>query len=384
MKVKKVEAYKIQIPVKGGYRMARGTHNALDSLLVRITTDDGATGVGEAHQGVAGYSSETVESMYALAKHTYGPALTGTDISSVEEVHARLDDIRKGNLFLKCAFETAVFDLIARQRGISVATMLGGPVRDHIMLSGGIGIEEPETIGKKLSQLVEQGYRTVKIKIGTDDLAKDIRCVKAARQAVGDDVAIRVDANSGYTTADAVVVARGIADCNIEHFEQPVGDQNLAGMARLRSLGAVPILADESVSTAHDVMRCIEAEAVDAVKIKITKVGGYVNARRIIELCQTADVRVVIGQGLCSTLEACAEVQIACAFTHIDPVGEMVGPAKLADDLVDTPADLSSGRLDLPSGNGIGADLSADKLSRYGSTEETADLSASGLSAKVA
>lgn len=369
MKIAKVEAFKINVPVKGNYRMATGVHTALDSLLVRMTSEDGLVGVGEAHQGIAGYTPETVETMHALAKHTFGPALTGTDISSVEEFHARMEFIRKGNPFVKCAFETAVFDLLARQHGISVAAMLGGPVRDHLMLSGGIGIEEPETIGGKLTRLVDQGYRTVKVKIGTSDINKDIQCVKAARKAVGDKVSIRVDCNSGYTTSDAVVVARGIADCNVEHLEQPVEAENLHGMRKLRSLGAVPILADESVFTTHDVMRCLESEAIDAVKIKITKVGGYINARRIVELCQTADVKVILGQGLCSSLEACAEMQLACAFAHIDEVGEMVGPAKLADDLVETPIDLSKGRLALPAGTGIGIDPSAEKLRRFGSAD---------------
>lgn len=369
MKLKKVEAFKVKIPVKGNYRMATGTHTALDSLLVRLTAEDGSTGVGESHQGIAGYSEETVETMHALAVHTFGPALVGTDISSLEEVHARLALIRKGNPFLKCAFETAVFDLIARQRGLSICEMLGGPVRNRLMLSGGIGIEEPAAIEGRLAPLVEAGYRTVKIKIGTSDLAKDIACVKAARKAVGDGVAIRVDCNAGYSTSDAVMVARGIADCQVEHLEQPVAAENLAGLKLVRGLGAAPILADESVFTVHEAMRCIDAGAIDAVKIKITKVGGYINARRIIELCQAADVKVILGQGLCSTLEAAAEVQLACAFAHIDGTGEMVGPMKLSDDLTDVPADLSTGSLALPSGLGIGVELSASKLEKYGSLQ---------------
>ncbi|TEA79965.1 mandelate racemase/muconate lactonizing enzyme family protein [Allopusillimonas ginsengisoli] len=365
MKISNIEVFKVSIPVKGDYRMATGVHTALESLVIRLISDDGIVGIGEAHQGIAGYTYETIDSMYAVAQHTFRPALIGTDLVSIEEFHSRMEFIRIGNPFVKSAFETAAYDLLAKQRGISIAEMLGGPVRNQIQLSGGIGIDTPERLGGKLTELVDKGYKTVKIKIGTNDIHNDIACVIAARKAIGDNVNLRVDCNSGYTTPDAVTVIRGIAECNVEHLEQPVSALNFRGLRKLRSMGVVPILADESAFTVADVMRCIEQDAVDAVKIKITKVGGYINARRIIELCQAADLKVILGQGLCSSIEASAEMQLACAFAQIDSVGEMVGPAKLSGDLTDSPIDLSEGKLILPPGFGMGTTLSEAKLKQY-------------------
>ena len=101
------------------------------------------------------------------------------------------------------------------------------------------------------------------------------------------------------------------------------------------------------------------------IKIKITKVGGYINARKIIDVCESSGTELVIGQGLCSSIEAAAEAQLACAFSHVCSVAEMVGPAKLRDDLTDTPISLEGGQLSLPEGNGIGIDLSEEKLALY-------------------
>jgi muconate cycloisomerase len=136
-------------------------------------------------------------------------------------------------------------------------------------------------------------------------------------------------------------------------------------MVKLTRLGIVPILADESVHTPEDAYRVIAAGAVDAIKIKISKVGGYIAARKIVDVCEAAGIKLVIGQGICSSLEAAAEAHLACAYPHICPVAEMVGPAKLKGDLVDPALDLGTGYLDLPEGHGLGVTLSGAALKRY-------------------
>ena len=369
MKIEKIEAYKVRIPMKSEYRMARGTHHALDTLVVRVFTDAGVVGIGDAHQGVAGYTPETIDTMYVLVAKTYGPALIGRDLEPVEDLHRFLTEVRMGNPFARCAIEMALFDALARGRGTSVAALLGGPVRSYIELSASIGIDEPEKIAEAVKAYVEGGYTTIKVKVGTPDVQQDITRVRAVREAAGDTVQIRVDANAGYLLPDALTFVRGVADFGIEHVEQPVAREDIDGMIRLRRLGAAPIMADESVVTPQDAYRFIAVGAGDAIKIKITKAGGYINARTIIGICESAGIKLVIGQGLCSSLEAAAEAQIACGFNHVWPVAEMVGPAKLADDLATEPMDLSRGVLKLPSGVGIGVDLSEEKLKMYDVTD---------------
>lgn len=365
MKITGVEVCRIKIPNKGDYRMARGVHDAMRSVVVRVHTDDRITGVGEAHQGVAGYSSETLGTMEAVIREVYGPALIGRDLGSVETLSLELGAARRLNLFARCAVETALFDALGRSRKLSITEMLGGPVRRRLELSGSIGIDEPAVMAEKAATQVAAGYRTIKIKVGTSNLAQDLASVREVRRAVGDAVAIRLDANAGWSYTDALTFIRGLGDLAIEYIEQPVAAENLDGMVKLTRLGIVPILADESVHTPEDAYRVIAAGAVDAIKIKISKVGGYIAARKIVDVCEAAGIKLVIGQGICSSLEAAAEAHLACAYPHICPVAEMVGPAKLKGDLVEPALDLGTGYLDLPEGYGLGVELSDTALKRY-------------------
>ena len=205
----------------------------------------------------------------------------------------------------------------------------------------------------------------MKAKIGTGDIAKDLARVRAMRRAVGDGVAIRLDANAAYSPTDALALVRALGDLAIEHVEQPVAAEQLDAMAKLTRLGAVPILADEGVHTPEDAYRVISMGAVDAIKIKISKVGGYIAARKIAAICEAAGIKLVVGQGICSSVEAAAEAQMACAYPGLCPVGEMVGPGKLQADLSDPGLDVSKGYLDLPAGAGIGVELSVAQLRTY-------------------
>ncbi len=365
MKIERIEVFKVQVPTKKVYKMARGTHSALDSVIVKLTTDDGVVGIGESHQGVAGYTPETVDTMHAIITNAYGPALIGQNLECVEDLHRIMKEERMGNLFARSGVEIAIFDALARSRNMSIATMLGGPVRTELGLSASIGIDEPEVVGQMAIDYMNEGFTTVKVKVGTQDVQGDIARVRAVRDAAGDDLNIRVDANSGYDVPTAMTFMRGVGDLGIESVEQPVPRDDFDGMVFLRKLGAAPIMADESVASPEEAYRFIKEGAGDAIKIKLTKVGGYLNARRVIELCESAGVMLVIGQGMCSSLEAAAEVQIACAFNHVCPVAEMVGPTKLKDDLSIEPVDITAGAMMLPKGNGIGVDLSDEKLAQY-------------------
>ena len=365
MKITNLQAFKVSIPTRVKYAEAGGTYTTfVRSLVVKLETDAGVSGVGDVHESVPGYTPETLDTMFATITHSYAPALIGAELVP-EMLHKTMRETRRGNGFARCAIEMAVFDALARSRNVSICAMLGGPVRRELQLVGGIGIDEPDVVVQRASAMVAAGYRTIKLKVGTQDIAKDIAMVKAVRQALGDGIAIRVDANAGYAPTDAMVVARALGALDIEHFEQPVAAENVPAMARLMQLGAVSILADESVHTAEDAVRIVRANAADGIKVKISKVGGFIEARKIVDIAQGAGVKLIIGNGICSSIEAASELQLACAYPHIYPVAEMVGPAKLAGDLAQKPFDLSGGKIFLTEGIGLGVELSAQRLKEF-------------------
>jgi muconate cycloisomerase len=350
--------------------MATSAHKGLHTLVVVIRTDGGVVGHGESHQAVGSYSAETAVSMRVVIEQVYAPLLVGRELDALEQLAADMAIARRGNLFARCAIETALHDALARSRGQNVTTLLGGPVRTRMQLCGIVGLDEPDVMAEKASVLVEAGYRTIKAKIGAGGIAKDIERVRAIRRAVNDSVALRLDANAAYAPTDAMTLVRALGDMHVEYIEQPVPADQVVALASLTRLGAVPILADESVHTAEDAYRVVAMQAVDAIKIKLTKVGGFIGARKIVNICEAAGVKVVVGQGMCSSLEAAAELQMACAYPAICGVGEMVGPAKLQDDLTNPSLDVSRGYADLPAGMGIGVELSEASLANYSLTRQ--------------
>ena len=124
MKIEKIEAFKVQIPMKGDYRMSRGAHTALHSLVVRVTTDDGIVGVGDAHQGVPGYSSETVDTMHAVVTNSYVPVLRDRPLESLEQLYNDLNRARMGNPFARSALDIALYDALSRAH---LSTEIVGP-----------------------------------------------------------------------------------------------------------------------------------------------------------------------------------------------------------------------------------------------------------------
>ncbi|MEL7567847.1 MAG: enolase C-terminal domain-like protein [Dehalobacterium sp.] len=365
MKIKTLEAIPLRIPTKEKYQMAKGTHQALRTLLVKLTTDSGIIGYGEAHEGVAGYTYETLEDMCKIVTNYLAPALIGEDIRRTEKIGVILESTRTGHNFAKCAVETAVYDALGKAMEIPVSLLLGGPIKEEIEIIGGMGIGDVDYMAAKAQHLVEDGFKTLKIKVGTKQIEEDIKRVQKVREAVGDSIKIRVDANAGYNLPDALKFLRGIVDLNIEHFEQPVPGTDLDGMVRIRKISPIPILADESVHTPQEAFRAIKAGAVDMIKIKISKAGGFIKARKIIDLAEAAGIPIILGQGICTSVESFAEIHLACSYNNVVPLCEMVGPTKLKSDIAEDGLTISQGKVQVPKGPGLGLTVKEELWSKF-------------------
>lgn len=374
MKVESINSYAAVVPTREKYQMARGTHQALRTLIVEIRTDSGVTGVGEAHEGVAGYHYETLSTMKDLVDNYYGPTLVGRDIDDLTSVLQSLDETRAGHPFARAALETAAFDVRGRCQDVSISQMLGGRLREVVGLSVPLGIDKPETMASRAAAFVERGFTTVKVKVGAGGVARDAARVRSVREAVGPEVNIRVDANAAYQLPQALSFARMISDLDIEHLEQPLPGWDLEGMRRLRNAFPIPLMVDESVRTPQDAYTVMVSGAADLMKIKLVKVGGYANALKIIAVAEAAGVPVVIGQGMCSSIEAAAELHLVASQPGTHPVGELAGPTQLAVDLVTSTLSPERGQLAVPTGPGLGVELDRDVLGEHLVNPESGEL----------
>ena len=365
MKIDKVEVFGVSIPMVGEYKNAYVSKSVQKSPVVRITAG-GIAGYGNVDP-TPGYSKEQAPQQIEALRNTFAPLITGMDATNVHAVLAKIEPARKGFLDSKAAIEMACVDLAARIAKMPVHAYLGGAVKDRLLFNAWIGILTPEQAAKETLEWKKKGFRSAKIKVG-GNIEADRDRVAAVREAVGPDFHLRIDANAGYDADTSIKLAKMVAPYKLQLFEQPVPEDDIPGMVRVRreanALG-LPVMADESVTDHASLIRIIKAEAADIVKVKIMKQGGFLNTRRMIATAEAAGIRCVVGHGFGLGVNTMAEVMLAATSANVIDGLESVGPLKMTDDIITRKIDISSGSMPLPGGPGLGVTLDDAKLEKY-------------------
>jgi muconate cycloisomerase len=364
MKIAAIETYPLVLPVREIYGGAAGFLEDCRSLIVRVETESGIEGWGEATQGRPGNTYETLETMTIMAQKYFAPALIGMELEETGSIVSALHRVRYGHPITKAAMEIALFDALGKLYRLPLCRLLGTPQRREIELVGGLGMDlGPEVIGARARDLQRDGVRTFKIKIGQPDHRKDIERVRAVREAVGEDVLIRVDGNAAYSFIDARNVLSELSRYRIADAEQPLARGDLRSLAELRRAAGIPIAAQESVSSAEDALAVLEAQAADLLKIKLTHIGGFERAREVAAVVGAKGLPVVIGQGsACTTILSAAEMHLHCSLKNAQPGGEMTGFQRLGEQDIFSPIAVTRGKASPPMTAGHGIEVDKDKL----------------------
>jgi L-alanine-DL-glutamate epimerase-like enolase superfamily enzyme len=241
-----------------------------------------------------------------------------------------------------------------------IVELFGGLARREVPVMRMLGLKPPKETAEEALDLGRRGYQFVKIKIGLDD-KRDIETVKRTREALGENISISVDANQAYTPMHAVRVLNQLRDYNLIVCEQPVRQDDVRGMAFVRQHVDIPIMADEGVTTATDALRLIEAGAMDAVSIKIWKMGGYYKARDIASACSAANVRVHVGSTAGSQLMEAMQLHFCASLPELFAGAEIGEFESLTDDPASGLA-IENGSLRVPRVPGLGVEIDKDKL----------------------
>ena len=364
MRIERIEVFGVAVPLVGNFSTAYQSESIQKSAVVRVTDRDGAVGLGNVDP-VPGYSVESIEDTLNALETRFVPAVIGMDPSNIHRLWARMAEVGPAYLDAKAAIEMACVDLTARRLGVAVHTYLGGPVKDRLLFNAWIGILPPEQAASETAAWQRRGFRSAKIKVG-GGIEADRDRIKAVREAVGPDFKLRIDANAGYDADTSIALAEMVAPFDLQLFEQPVAADDLEGMraVRRRSSG-IPVMADESILDHASLIRVIQAEAADIVKVKVMKQGGICSTRRMIETAAAAGLRCVVGHGFGLGINTMAEIMMAATSDNVLDGLECVGPLKTADDIVEQRLDITSGSLPLPDGPGLGVTLDAGKIERY-------------------
>lgn len=291
MKITSIDIYKADIEYFEPFRIAIMVSTGTQNLFVRINTDEEFYGMGEASPS-GPITGDSQDSMFASAIEL-SELLLGSDPLAVD-VHTRtMREWLIGNTTIRSAFDMALYDLIGKATGLPLYAVLGGTNR-AFWTDNTIGIAEPEEMAQTAAAFVSEGYKAIKVKLGTG-VEEDIERIRAIRRAVGDLIPLRIDANQGWDFPAASEVLGALDAMYIEYCEQPLADWDIDGFVRLRSRTSIPLMADESLFDHHDALRLASRGACDYFNIKLAKSAGIHTALKIDSIAQAAGIPCMVG-----------------------------------------------------------------------------------------
>jgi O-succinylbenzoate synthase len=369
MRLAEVQLRRLRLPLVRPFRTSFGTETERDILLVQVVTDDGVVGWGECVAGAAPlYSSEYVDGAQSVIRDFLIGRLAALPQLSAAGVAPALEVV-KGHPMAKAALEMAVLDAELRERSLSLAEHFGA-ARSRIPVGVSVGIADSiPALLDEVEQYLDQGYARIKLKI---EPGWDLEPVAAVRSRFGD-VVLQVDANTAYTLGDASHLAR-LDAFDLLLIEQPLGEDDIQGHAALASRLRTPVCLDESIVSARAAAAAIAVGACSIVNIKPGRVGGYLEARRIHDLCAAHGVPVWCGGMLETGLGRAANLALA-ALPNFTLPGDISGSDRYWHrDILTKPLLADRGHMDLPLGDGLGVEVDMAWLDELTTGLETIDL----------
>jgi L-Ala-D/L-Glu epimerase len=363
LKITKVEAFPTPLPLRKPFAIALGTMTHSPNVVVRVSTDEGVVGYGEASTWhlVYGYDQQSI--VQAIERHL-GPAIIGMDPLDMRGVGGRMDLVLPKNRMAKAGVETACQDLRGKAAGLPLARLLGGTTREAVAVIEVIDIVPPAEAEILARLWVEKGFQCIKIKVGLN-VSEDIERVRVVRETVGPAMRLRVDGNQGYDRASAMKACKGFEAFDLQWIEQPLPDWDFEGLAALARTFATPIAVDESISGLHDVYRVATTGAADVINIKIAKCGGITNSLKIAHAAEAAGLPCFLGGCIETGVGTAAALHFAAACPNLVPEVEIPGGEVFTDDIITRPFVTDHGMIMLPPGPGIGVEVDEDKLKMY-------------------
>jgi O-succinylbenzoate synthase len=350
MKLDAIELRRVVMPYVAPFRTSFGTELGKDALVVRVFGADGSSGWGECVAMTEPvYSSEYVDAVDHVLRHHLLPRLVAAGDVRAEDVAGVLEPV-KGHHMAKATIETAILDAELRDAGVSFASYLGG-TKDAV--DSGVSVGIMSSIPQLLDAVdgyLAQGYLRIKLKI---EPGWDVEPVGAVRER-WPDILLQVDANTAYTLDDAPQLAK-LDPFDLLLIEQPLREDDVLGHADLAKLINTPVCLDESIESARDAAAAIRLGAAAIINIKPGRVGGYLEARKIHDLCVAAGVPVWCGGMLETGIGRAANVALASLPGFTLP-GDTSASDRYYSRDVTPPFELVDGRLHVPTGPGIGVD----------------------------
>lgn len=365
MRLERVDLLLLQLPLLRPFATSSSAKTQISHVLVKAWAE-GLVGWGEAACPAGPYyCEETAETCWHLLRDFLAPAVLGRPWERVEELVAWYSKVKRNHM-AKAGLEMACWDLLARAEGQPLHRLLGGTRRE--ILSGvSLGIEpEIDRLFALIKEYLAEGYRRIKLKIAP---GADVAVVRAVRQRYPD-LPLMVDANAAYSLDDLPLL-RQLDAFNLMMIEQPLASGNLVDHATLQRALDTPICLDESIYTAGHARHALELGSCRIINVKVSRLGGLLEARRVHDLCYARGVPVWCGGMHEYGVGRAANLAVASLPGFTIP-GDLSGSDKYyAEDLVEPPIRAVDGAIAVPSGPGLGYAVDEERVQKYTVRQET-------------
>ena len=354
MKISTIELGMLRVPLKTPFKTALRSVDHVEDIIVRVRTDDGASGWGGA-PATAVITGDTHGSIIDAIRHYIAPKLIGRDIADHNRNIALVQSALERNTSAKAAVEIALYDLFGQLHGAPTYQLLGGgdPV---VSTDITISVDYIDKMVADSINAVERGFSALKIKVGKD-IGVDIERVRAIHAAVEGRALLRLDANQGWTAKQAVFALQALEDAGVhlELVEQPVKARDLSGLKFVTERVHTPVMADESVFGPSEVIELIRMRAADIINIKLMKTGGLSGAIQIADIAAVHGMECMMGCMLESSVSVAAAAHLAAAKSQVITKIDLDGPSLCANDPVigDTVFNVAEITLGTRSGFGV-------------------------------
>lgn len=351
MRISLVESVMVDMPFVVPFVVWRGTAPSKRHVLVRIETDTGLVGWGEASPFLY-YAPETALDVHSFIRDVLSQELIGKDPRDLRLLMGSFEML-DGHLFAKAAIETALWDILSRAANLSLYRLLGGAVRPAVPVTAVLHTDSPAAMADEAEDLVGRGFRSLKIKVGFG-LDEDEAMAAEVRERIGKGPLVRVDAEEHYTVKEALALGRRLERFSIELISQPVARDHWEGMRTLREQLPMPVLADEGIHSPADVVRAVRTQAADMINIKVLKSGGLLAAIDMAAICRANHLPVLIGSMIESGIGSLASAHLAMTLPGVFST-ELCGPLLFQSDALQTPLTIRDGAIWLdPNAPGLG------------------------------
>ncbi len=351
-------------PLKRKRKRNEEGHLLMDYVFVKIHTDKGIIGMGEAPTDRV----ETLETVKFTIDRYMTPNLIGLNPFDIERNNEIVSLQKNGRVITRhaaSAINYALYDILGKTLNVPLYTLVGGLYRNKVLASVEVPGGPPEEMAAHSMEYYKQGIRGIKAKVGSNP-DRDAKSLKAIREALGDEISLRADANQKYTIHEAIRLCRLAKeyDVGLELLEQPIASTDLEGARRIARTVNIPVEADEAADSLYQVYQLLKNDACDIINTKCSKSGGISGVKKWAAVAEAARKSIVIGTEYGLGNIVASKVHLGCAIKNADPVLEFT-EIVLHDLLLKKPLELRDGYIEVPTGPGIGWEFDNKKIEQY-------------------